>query len=102
MRRPSSRKNARSLYQKSTSSTLSLGMFQGLLAEKASQIEREKLKTIGMKIQVESEVANRKSRQAQMKSLVAERQAELDRLIVQYDSLVRVQQDQQTFIDGNC
>ncbi|KAH6596955.1 hypothetical protein BASA50_003777 [Batrachochytrium salamandrivorans] len=79
-----------------------VGMFQGLLAEKASQIEREKLKTIGMKIQVESEVANRKSRQAQMKSLVAERQAELDRLIVQYDSLVRVQQDQQTFIDGNC
>ncbi|KAL2913435.1 hypothetical protein HK105_207053 [Polyrhizophydium stewartii] len=77
-----------------------VGLFQGLLAEKAGQIELEKLKTIGLRIQVESEVENRKSRQAQLQSLIRERQAELDRLIVQHESLVKVQQEQQGFMDS--
>ncbi|KAI8926633.1 intraflagellar transport protein 20 [Entophlyctis helioformis] len=77
-----------------------VGVFQGLLAEKASQIEHEKLKTIGLRIQVESEVENRKSRQAQLQALLREREAELDRLAVQHESLVKVQTEQQAFMDA--
>ncbi|KAJ8322703.1 hypothetical protein BDV3_006972 [Batrachochytrium dendrobatidis] len=79
-----------------------IGVFQDLLSSKAQQIEREKLKTIGLRLQVESEVIHRKAMQVQIQSLIDERQAELDRLIVQHDSLQRLLQDQQTFIDGSC
>eukprot|EP00842_Homolaphlyctis_polyrhiza_P004805 jgi/Hompol1/5325/HPOL_004335-RA len=82
-----------------------VGVFQTLLAEKSAQIEREKLKvrnvtTIGLRIQIESEVENRKVRQAQLQSLIRERQAELDRLTVQHESLIKVQQEQQAFSDS--
>ncbi|OAJ42917.1 hypothetical protein BDEG_26309 [Batrachochytrium dendrobatidis JEL423] len=54
-------------------------VFQDLLSSKAQQIEREKLKTIGLRLQVESEVIHRKAMQVQIQSLIDERQAELDR-----------------------
>ncbi|EGF79433.1 hypothetical protein BATDEDRAFT_25770 [Batrachochytrium dendrobatidis JAM81] len=56
-----------------------IGVFQDLLSSKAQQIEREKLKTIGLRLQVESEVIHRKAMQVQIQSLIDERQAELDR-----------------------
>ncbi|RKO85400.1 intraflagellar transport protein 20, partial [Blyttiomyces helicus] len=53
--------------------------FLSMLEDKAKQIEAEKLKAIGQRNRIQSEVENRKIKQAQLMSLVRERQAELDR-----------------------
>ncbi|KAJ3145676.1 Intraflagellar transport protein 20 [Geranomyces variabilis] len=75
-------------------------MFMNLMDEKASQIEREKLQAIGLRNRAEREVDGRKRKHAQMQALIKERQAELDRLIMQADSLQKVQQEQASLIDS--
>ncbi|KAJ3041851.1 Intraflagellar transport protein 20 [Rhizophlyctis rosea] len=95
--------------------------FLDMMNEKAKQIEEEKLKVfkkstclnavhinnsdlsfqaIGLRNRVESQVELRKSTQNQLQTLIRERQAELDRLTQQADSLFKVQQEQQSLIDS--
>ncbi|KAJ3300129.1 Intraflagellar transport protein 20 [Borealophlyctis nickersoniae] len=74
--------------------------FLVMMDEKARQIETEKLKAIGQRNRVESEMENRKSKRLQMQSLIKERQAELDRLTTQADSLLKMQQEQQALIES--
>ncbi|KNC99108.1 uncharacterized protein SPPG_05368 [Spizellomyces punctatus DAOM BR117] len=75
-------------------------MFLKMMEEKAEQIESEKLKAIGLRNRAEQQMENRKGTQKQLQSLIKERQAELDRLTVQVDSLVKVQHEQEALIDS--
>ena len=50
-----------------------------ILKEKADIIQHAQLQALGNKSRVEGEVERRKSKEAQMKSLIMERQAELNR-----------------------
>ncbi|KAJ3049357.1 Intraflagellar transport protein 20 [Rhizophlyctis rosea] len=77
--------------------------FLDMMDDKAKQIEEEKLKAciaIGLRNRVESQAEHRKSTQMQLQTLIKERQAELDRLTQQAESLAKVQQEQQTLIDN--
>ncbi|KAI9011024.1 intraflagellar transport protein 20 [Gaertneriomyces semiglobifer] len=56
-------------------------MFLQLMEEKAQQIEKEKLKAIGLRNKYDHEVENRKGKQLQLNSIINERQAELDRYV---------------------
>ncbi|KAJ3412165.1 Intraflagellar transport protein 20 [Chytridiales sp. JEL 0842] len=75
-------------------------MFLDLLQEKKTQIEIEKLKAIGLRNKVEFEIESRKARQNQMKVQIKERQAVLDRLNAQAESLLNVQMEQQRMIES--
>ncbi|TPX63055.1 hypothetical protein SpCBS45565_g06880 [Spizellomyces sp. 'palustris'] len=76
-------------------------MFLKMMEDKAEQIESEKLKVaIGLRNRAEQQTENRKGTQKQLQSLIKERQAELDRLTVQVDSLVKVQHEQEALIDS--
>ncbi|KAI8848373.1 intraflagellar transport protein 20 [Chytridium lagenaria] len=66
--------------------------FLDMLQEKGKQIEGEKLKAIGLRNTVESEL--------QIQMLINERQTELDRLTVQYESLQNVLAEQQRLIES--
>ncbi|KAI9206893.1 intraflagellar transport protein 20 [Polychytrium aggregatum] len=76
-----------------------VGGILDMMQQKARQIEAEKLKVIGLRNQVEGEVEARKSKQTELQTLIKEKQAELDRLAAQADSLVKVQNEQQTLIE---
>lgn len=56
-----------------------MNYFTGILQEKAQQVEEHKMKTIGLRIQVESEVEQRKIKQARIQFHISQRQAELNR-----------------------
>ncbi|KAI8917042.1 intraflagellar transport protein 20 [Powellomyces hirtus] len=75
-------------------------MFMKMMEEKAGQIELEKLKAIGLRNRAEHEADQRKKKYAQLQALIKERQAELDRLTLQADSLQKVQQEQVSLIDS--
>ncbi|KAI9353359.1 intraflagellar transport protein 20 [Zopfochytrium polystomum] len=56
-------------------------VFLDMLSEKAKHIELEKLKAIGVRNRVESELENRKMSQRQLQMMIKERQAELHRSV---------------------
>ncbi|GLD92689.1 hypothetical protein PINS_up001268 [Pythium insidiosum] len=65
----------------------------------ARRIEREKLKAIGQRNKVDTEVENR-NRQKQMLELqIKEKQTELERYNLQYQSLSKIADEQQLLID---
>ncbi|KAJ3063541.1 Intraflagellar transport protein 20 [Podochytrium sp. JEL0797] len=74
-------------------------VFLEMLKAKAEQIEIEKLKAIGLRNRVESELDNRKSKRLQIQLLIKERHAEMHRLKTQSDSLENVALEQQRFIE---
>ncbi|KAJ3019244.1 Intraflagellar transport protein 20 [Thoreauomyces humboldtii] len=75
-------------------------MFMSMMEEKATQIELEKLKAIGLRNRAEREAGRRKRANAQINALCKERRAELDRLTAQADSLQKVQQEQVALIES--
>ncbi|KAF4323992.1 hypothetical protein BBO99_00002542 [Phytophthora kernoviae] len=65
----------------------------------AKRIEREKLKAIGQRNRVDSEVENR-NRQKQMLELqIKEKKTELERYNLQFQSLSKIADEQQLLID---
>ncbi|TPX34224.1 hypothetical protein SmJEL517_g03147 [Synchytrium microbalum] len=76
-----------------------VGEFHDILQQRAAQVEAEKLKAIGRRNRLETELELRKRKRLQLMSLVREGQTELERLVAQTDSLQRVLQEQQTMID---
>ncbi|KAJ0410687.1 hypothetical protein ATCC90586_008272 [Pythium insidiosum] len=65
----------------------------------ARRIEREKLKAIGQRNKVDTEIENR-NRQKQMLELqIKEKQTELERYNLQYQSLSKIADEQQLLID---
>ena len=61
-------------------------------------IEKEKLRAIGSRNVVESEGDARKKALSEAEFRLGEKQAELDRYIAEYQSLMKVQQEQQNVI----
>ncbi|KAJ3097460.1 Intraflagellar transport protein 20 [Phlyctochytrium planicorne] len=74
--------------------------FMDMLQEKAKEIEIQKLKAIGFRNTVESEQEKRSGLKKQYQMLINDRQAELDRLTVQYESLQNVLAEQQRQIES--
>lgn len=63
------------------------------------KIENEKLRAIGMRNKVEGEKEVRKRRQRELQQAIKEKQTELDRYIAEYNSLVKLEQEQKQLID---
>merc|ERR1711988_1127634 len=59
--------------------------------QKAKIIEQEKLRSIGLQNRCKGEQDSRKKQQSELAALVAEKRAELERLTVTYDSLLKVE-----------
>eukprot|EP00741_Cyanophora_paradoxa_P003455 tig00000704_g3356.t1 len=67
--------------------------------EFSQKIEKEKLKAIGLRNRVEGEAEARKRKRAEMQSQINEKTSELDRYIAEYESLVKVEQEQRILIE---
>ncbi|TYZ67364.1 hypothetical protein PybrP1_010467 [[Pythium] brassicae (nom. inval.)] len=70
-----------------------------VLEGQAKRIEREKLKAIGQRNRVDSEVENRNRQKQLLESLIKEKQTELERYHLQYQSLTKIADEQQALID---
>eukprot|EP01138_Halocafeteria_seosinensis_P008729 gb/GECG01008922.1/.p1 GENE.gb/GECG01008922.1/~~gb/GECG01008922.1/.p1 ORF type:complete len:130 (+),score=29.89 gb/GECG01008922.1/:1-390(+) len=70
-----------------------------VLNAQAEQIERAKLKAVGARNMVESEQDNRKRRRKELQAQIEEKRQEYERLQAEYDSLVRVEQEQREMIE---
>ncbi|TRY67546.1 hypothetical protein TCAL_09072 [Tigriopus californicus] len=77
-------------------------MTDGFIAisdEVSKEVEKEKLASLGARNQLKSITKAREQEQQQLHSLVMEKKLELERLRIQYESLIKVQAEQEEFID---
>ncbi|TMW66189.1 hypothetical protein Poli38472_003954 [Pythium oligandrum] len=65
----------------------------------AKRIEREKLKAIGQRNKVDSEIENRNRQKQMLELLIKEKQTELERYNLQFQSLSKIADEQQLVID---
>ncbi|KAG5185666.1 intraflagellar transport protein 20 [Tribonema minus] len=65
----------------------------------ASRIEKQKLRAIGMRNKVDGEAEHRARQRMALQVLIKEKMSELDRNNVQYQSLLRVEAEQQALIE---
>ena len=65
----------------------------------ASEVEKEKLAALGSRNKLKSISESRKQQQQQLTSMIFEKKTELERLRLQYESLLKAQSDQQEFVD---
>ena len=65
----------------------------------AMKIERAKLKAIGQRNKLEGDAEERKREQNELRCVIDEKHAELERLRVEHQSLVKVEQEQRAFIE---
>jgi len=79
--------------------TESVQTFVQVLDAQAKLIESEKLKAIGQRNLVDSEVETRKQKLKQQTTLIRDREAELERLVVQVQSLEKVEAEQLALIE---
>jgi hypothetical protein len=70
-----------------------------MLSQKQKQVEQMKLKTIGLRMQVEKQVEERKRKQTRLEATIFQKQQELERLISYADSLERTKREQMSFIE---
>ena len=75
-----------------------VGATMSLVEQLGRSIEREKLKAIGMRNVAEREVESRKRAKLEVQVRIHEKQAELDRLIAEHNSLVKVEQEQRAIV----
>jgi hypothetical protein len=69
-----------------------------LVEQLAKAIELEKLRAIGMRSVAEREAETRRSARQEALVRVQEKQTELDRAVAEYNSLLRVEQEQRAVI----
>ena len=65
----------------------------------ASVIQQEQLHALGLKSKVESATQYKQIQESTLKNLIVSRQAELNRLIKQTESLLKVKQEQIAFVE---
>eukprot|EP01006_Ploeotia_vitrea_P066871 TRINITY_DN95903_c0_g1_i1.p1 TRINITY_DN95903_c0_g1~~TRINITY_DN95903_c0_g1_i1.p1 ORF type:complete len:131 (-),score=0.67 TRINITY_DN95903_c0_g1_i1:135-527(-) len=65
----------------------------------ANRIDAQKLRAIGLRIDVEREADQRSRQQKALQSLIAEKKAELDRYNLQYQSLERIEAEQKAQLE---
>ena len=76
-----------------------VGDFIDVMESKSKVIEAEKLRAIGLGNRVEHEKEVRKRKQLEVQAMINEKKAELERLNLQHESLVRVEADQKALIE---
>ncbi|KAG1692636.1 hypothetical protein DVH05_025118 [Phytophthora capsici] len=65
----------------------------------AKRIEREKLKAIGQRNRVDSEVENRNRQKQMLELLIKEKKTELERYNLQFQSLTKIANEQQQLME---
>lgn len=66
--------------------------------EKAQQIEDAKMSAVGMRNMVSAEIETRPEKLRDQRSLIADKQEQLERLNAEYESLLMVKQEQEVLI----
>lgn len=66
---------------------------------KAQQIEKEKLKAIGQRNRLEGQQEMRRRKQRELEGLINEKQAQIDRLVEEHESLTRLETEQRLLIE---
>jgi len=79
--------------------TESVQLFVQVLDSQAKHIEKEKLRAIGQRNLVDDEVETRKQKEKKQLTLIREREAELERYVVQVQSLEKVRAEQIALIE---
>mmetsp|Transcript_34985 Transcript_34985/g.88347 ORF Transcript_34985/g.88347 Transcript_34985/m.88347 type:complete len:129 (-) Transcript_34985:50-436(-) len=99
-------KDTERLHEECGSFTQKMGGFQETVQrlvdgmnDYAAKIEAAKLKALGQRNRVESEVEVRKRRTAELQALINEKKAGLERLQLQYESLRKVDAEQKATIE---
>ena len=70
-----------------------------VLDSQAQKIEDAKLKAVGARNKIEGEEDNRRKREQELKTQINEKRLMLERLTYQYDSLVKVQNEQKIALE---
>ena len=65
----------------------------------SKEVELEKMKAIGARNLLKSYAKQREAQQEQLRALIVEKKTELDRLTTQYNTLAKIEGQQQEFID---
>jgi intraflagellar transport protein 20 len=76
-----------------------VGALTEILHTQSEKIEVEKLRAIGQRNRKETETETRKRRQQEMHFLLAQKQSELQRLHDQYESLLKIEQEQKLLME---
>eukprot|EP00053_Salpingoeca_punica_P002061 m.36026 g.36026 ORF g.36026 m.36026 type:complete len:148 (+) comp11364_c0_seq1:158-601(+) len=77
-----------------------VGGFVEMLSTLSAAVEKEKLRAISSRNQLKTVSKQRQAEQQLLQALIAERQAHLERLRLQHESLLRVQQEREQFVDS--
>mmetsp|Transcript_28033 Transcript_28033/g.70413 ORF Transcript_28033/g.70413 Transcript_28033/m.70413 type:complete len:134 (-) Transcript_28033:56-457(-) len=72
--------------------------YMELIDQQAERIEMEKLRAVGMRNKVATMEEERKRKEKDLKAMTAEKQEELERLNVEYESLVKAKTEQELLI----
>ena len=70
-----------------------------VLEQQAQKIEDAKLKAIGARNKIEGEEDNRRKKEQELKTLINEKKMILERLTYEYESLTKVDTEQQRTIE---
>ncbi|RKP16741.1 hypothetical protein ROZALSC1DRAFT_31387 [Rozella allomycis CSF55] len=70
------------------------------MEKRANIVEKERMKVIGMSTLLEKEINNRESKKRELQNEIEILQRELSKLSVEYESLSKLEQEQQEVLDG--
>ncbi|EDV23735.1 Intraflagellar transport protein 20-like protein [Trichoplax sp. H2] len=76
-----------------------VGGFISMVSDLATQVENEKMKAIGCRNLLKSIAKERETKRQQLLALITEKKMQLERLNTQYESLLKVEADQNEFIE---
>ncbi|CAM9962216.1 intraflagellar transport protein 20 homolog [Lethenteron reissneri] len=65
----------------------------------AKEVEKEIMKAIGARNQLQSVAKQREAQQQQLQALIAEKHVQLERYRIQYEALLKVEAEQNEFIE---
>ncbi|EPZ30860.1 hypothetical protein O9G_005462 [Rozella allomycis CSF55] len=70
------------------------------MEKRANIVEKERMKVIGMSTLLEKEINNRESKKRELQNEIEILQRELSKLSFEYESLSKLEQEQQEVLDG--
>lgn len=76
-----------------------VGALTEILNTQSDKIETEKLRAIGQRNRKETESETRKRKQQELQFLIQQKQSELQRLHDQYESLLKIEQEQKVLTE---
>eukprot|EP00112_Aurelia_sp_Birch-Aquarium-sp1_P015704 Seg3503.2 transcript_id=Seg3503.2/GoldUCD/mRNA.D3Y31 product="Intraflagellar transport protein 20-like" protein_id=Seg3503.2/GoldUCD/D3Y31 len=76
-----------------------VGGFLEMIDSLAKDVEKEKMKAIGMRNQLESMTKQREAQQQQLRALIAEKHTQMERFRIQLESLQKQETEQNEFIE---